>query len=282
MKRIRPEGRIVFVFAAVSAIALVVHPQHQQRFLTTSMFALFSGAGIGLAILAQFLAPRNVPARLAIGAAAALAVLAVQFWLPYPAAAYATAIRARSGASNLDLAALYEPFIRPGEDLAIGATFGDTAVLSWPLFERCKCMFQIDRPWVGLQSTRAEAAAAGKSWLETTEARQAVLVDMPGDAGAFWRYEDMVGLVDAVSLQSRFHVGSRDLKAATRPRASSSCSARRAGFKVLWHRCGKSLRSVSMKVPRGQAPSATGSSWLSSASDRLPASALPGRFRSAR
>ena len=133
-------------------------------------------------------------------------MLAVQFWLPYPATAYATAIRARSGPSNLDLAALYEPFIRPGEDLAIGATFGDTAVLSWPVFERCKCTFQIDRPWVGLQSTRAEAAAAGKAWLETTEARQAVLVDMPGDAGAFWRYDNMVGLVDAVSLQSRFHI----------------------------------------------------------------------------
>ena len=85
MKRIRPEGRIVFVFAAVSALALIIHPQHQQRFLTTSMFALFSGAGFGLAILTQFLAPRNAPARLAIGVSAAFAVLAVQFWLPYPA-----------------------------------------------------------------------------------------------------------------------------------------------------------------------------------------------------
>jgi len=206
MKRIRPEARIVFVFAAVSALALLVHPQHQQRFVTTSMFALFTGAGIGLAILVQFIAPRSMPMKIAIGVSAAFAVLAVQFWLPYPARAYATAIRARSGPSNLHLAALFEPFIRPGEELALGATFGDTAVLSWPLFEGCKCTFQIDRLLVGLQSTRAEAAAAGKEWLQTTSARQAVLVDMPGDAGAFWRYADMAGVVDAVSLQNRFHV----------------------------------------------------------------------------
>ena len=148
------------------------------------MFALFSGAGIGLAILAQFLAPRNAPARLAIGAAAAFAVAggAVLAALSRRRPMRRPSAPAREP-SNLDLAALYEPFIRPGEDLAIGATFGDTAVLSWPLFERCKCTFQIDRPWVGLQSTRAEVAAAGKAWLETTGARQAVLVDMPGDAG---------------------------------------------------------------------------------------------------
>ena len=206
MKRIRPEGRIVFAFAAVSAIALIVHPQHQQRFLTTSMFALFSGAGIGLAILAQFIAPET------------------------PRRGLRLASRQRRQCWRFSCGCLIHPRpmprpSAPARELPISSSRASTSPSSVPertwrsarrsATPRCcpgqssndaNACSRSTRPWVGPQSTRAEAAAAGKAWLETTEARQAVLVDMPGDAGAFWRYEDMVGLVDAVSLQSRFHV----------------------------------------------------------------------------
>jgi hypothetical protein len=205
-QRIRPEARIVFVFVGVSALALLVHPQHQQRFVSTSMFALFCGAGLGLAILTQLVAPRSALARLAIGGGSALAVLAVQLLLPYPAVAYATAIRTRSGPSNLDLVALYQPFVKPREALAIGATFGATDLLYWPLFESCKCTFEIDRPLVDLQSSRAEVAATGRLWLETTKAKQVVLIDMPGNPGGLFPYKNMSGLVDALSQQTRFEL----------------------------------------------------------------------------
>ena len=206
MSKIRVAARVIFVFVAVTALVVLIHPQHQPRFVSTSMFALFCGAGAGLAILMQMLVPRNLPARIALGAVVALAVFAAQFSLPYPAMAYTTAIRARSGASNLDMIRLYAPFVERGQDLAIGATFGGSPLLQWPLMEDCKCIFEADQPWIGPNDSRAQVAAIATDWLENTPARQAVILDMPGYSGYLFRHENTVGLVDAISMQTRFRL----------------------------------------------------------------------------
>lgn len=206
MRTIRAQACVVFVFAAVSALALVVHPQHQPRFLTTSIFALFCGAGIGLAVLLRLLVPSVPAARLAAGAAIASAVLAAQLALPYPDSAYDTAIRTRHGTSNLALVRLYQPLVTPAQPLAIGATFGSSTLLYWPILEACKCVPRIDLPEFDLSADRAVLAASGKRWLEQTEAKQAVIVDVPSYVGQFIRYEDTAGIVDAARLQTRFRV----------------------------------------------------------------------------
>ena len=205
MTKLRPGARVLLVFLAISTLALVAHPQHQPRFVATSMFALFCAAGIGVAMLVQLVVPRRLATlRLGLGAIAAAALFAGQFLLPYPDMAYTTAIRDRTGASNLDLVALYAPYLAGEQQVAVGATFGEAALLAWPLIEACRCELKVEQPHLGVTDTRIQIAAAGAEWLAQTPARKAVIVDVPSLAGAPYVYGNLVGLRDAVAAQSRF------------------------------------------------------------------------------
>ena len=205
-RKLRAEAIVVLVFVAVSALALLVHPQAQARFLSTTVFALFVGAGDGLAILTGLLLPRSTALRLATGVAISLTVFAAQWWLPYPDIAYRTTIRNLSGPSDLDLMRLYAPFVRQGEDLAVAATFGPSSVLSWPILEACKCAPKIEEAPFDAGYSREQTVAAATTWLETIRASQAVIADLPGYPDYVYHHQNTIGIVDAIALQSRFRI----------------------------------------------------------------------------
>jgi hypothetical protein len=204
LRRFSPGGRAAFVLALVGFAGVVIHPQHQARFLASWVFAVWIGAGAGGAILLERLMPRR--AWLPLAGAAAI-VLAAALWRTSPTAAYATAIYPTSGPSDLDLV---RPVLRDFDGLhSIGyaTTFGESSLLSWMAREHCRCKLDVEKPWISMAS-RQEVRTLMADRIASSHTQAFVIIDAP--TGYYqlpelgWTYDRMVGILDAMAEQHRY------------------------------------------------------------------------------
>ena len=93
LHRFPRSARVVFLMAVVGAMAVVLHPQHQGRFLTSWIFSMWIAAGLGAgAALQWLLAERSNWLRAAVAVAAVAALAAANMLQKPSAAAYVHAI----------------------------------------------------------------------------------------------------------------------------------------------------------------------------------------------
>jgi hypothetical protein len=209
LRRLGPRAAVVFIFVAVCAAAVVIHPQHQGRFLGSWVFAVWVAAGLGAGVLLVGLF-RGRP--LVMRAAVALLVIvplgAVNVWRPPSAIASAVAIRATSGPSDLDLVRPYISELDGLRRVAFVTTFGVTPLFGWVLRTRCGCEVEIETPWVAIPASRKDARRVTSARLETLRSDVLVLIDAPRGRYELrvlgLTYDRMVGVVDAMRDQNRF------------------------------------------------------------------------------
>lgn len=201
LKNFSPDGRAAFALALVGFAGVVIHPKHQGRFLASWLFAVWIGAGASGATALEFLMPRRT--WLPVAGAAAIA-LGVALWRDMPAGAFATAIYPTKGPSDLDLVRPVLPDLDGLHAIGYATTFGESALLSWMLRERCRCKFKIEKPWLS-HASRAEARTLMAERLASSQAKAFVIIDAP--AGPYklpelgWTYDRMKGILDAMGLR---------------------------------------------------------------------------------
>jgi hypothetical protein len=193
--------------AVVSALAVLLHPQQQQRFQASWLFSLWICSGIGAAVLLRHLGGRLSTRWRVVAAACPIALVAmVQAILPTPPAAYAAAIRSSNGRSDLDLAAAYLPVVGTGESVAFLGSLAHSPFFLWTVEEQCRCRARPEQPWIYVAASRDEARRMTAEWLATTEARRLVLIHTL-DPGPDIASDRMAGILDALKSQTRFIEG---------------------------------------------------------------------------
>jgi hypothetical protein len=203
-----PRARAIAIFAVLSAVAVLLHPQQQWRFQSTSLFAFWILAGAGGAILLSSLVTR-LPRLLGLGiAAAAIAGIAAGASLyRWTDMAYLASIHPRAGPSDLDLAKVYLTHVAGTKAVGFLATFGATTFFHWTVREHCRCEAKVDTPWLFPRLTREEFRRIASDWLASTPAERIVIVDAPGlypIEGIGYTYERLSGLIDAIENNPGF------------------------------------------------------------------------------
>jgi hypothetical protein len=180
---LRPEFRTPLIFVLVCALAVILHPNHQPRFMVSWIFGLWIGAGVGGAYLLQWaIAPlKSDHAR--IGIASALIGFLIGgtiFQKPSPAAAsYA---HRTPGPSEFDLLPAYLPQLAGHHRIGLlPAPFGKTAFLLWNADMQCRC--RIDMDWPGNLSGIGEQEFENRlrNWLINTDTDIIVGISLPNN-----------------------------------------------------------------------------------------------------
>jgi hypothetical protein len=205
LRRFSPGGRAAFALVLVGLAGVVIHPQHQGRFLASWVFAVWIGAGAGAAVLLERLTPGRAWRPVA---GAAGMVLAFALWRESPPTAYATAIYPTHGPSDLDLVRPLLPDLDGLRSVAYATTFGESALLSWVAREHCRCKLEIEKPWISTVTSRREAQALMADRVTSSRAPVFVIIDAP--AGPYelpqvgWTYDRLAGILDAMAAQDRY------------------------------------------------------------------------------
>lgn len=199
-----PGGRAVFILALVSFAGVVIHPQHQGRFLGSWIFAVWIGAGAGVAVLMDWAIPRR--AWLPLGGAIGIAIAAA-LWRATPATAYPVAIYPTSGPSDLDLVRPVLPDIEGLSSIAYATTFGESKLVVWMMREHCRCKLEVESPRLtGL--TREEVKTQMAAHLASWHVSAFVIFDAPGAPYEIpelgWTHNVSVGILDALAAQDRY------------------------------------------------------------------------------
>ncbi len=174
-------SRAVAIFAAVSAVAVVMHPQQQWRFQATSLFAVWICAGAGAVLfIRQLRRPALAAVRIPVAIAAVAGLLAAHaLATPDRGDVEKVAIRRSWAPRDTALAAAYLPFVRNDAVVGVVTTFGFSDLFAWTLRESCQCHADIDQAPLIATSTQAEAREAMAGWLATTRAGRIVFIDAP-------------------------------------------------------------------------------------------------------
>jgi hypothetical protein len=207
--RLPPAVRAALLLALISAVAVVLHPQHQPRFLASWIFAIWIGAGAGAGLLFERLRARFTRPACALIATVAVGLLAAAaLWTPPSPRAAVDALRADRGSSDLDLVRPYLAELDGARAVMFAATFGSTKLFQWMLHERCRCKTHVEDPSIANAGSRAEVRARMTDRVARTPADVVVVIDAPGGRYTLpklgWVYDTMAGIPDAMSAQSRF------------------------------------------------------------------------------
>ncbi|MFL9825226.1 hypothetical protein [Rhodoplanes sp. SY1] len=202
--------RPVFVLALVGAIAVVLYPGHEGRFLAPFVATVWIGAGAGAATLVGAVTPARLTLVRAVVALGAVAALLVALAYPAPstgAAARAAAGRTPDGPSQLLLVQPALPLLDGAPAIGVATTFGRaTDFLAWAARARCGCAVPVDGPRPPANASREAHRRAMAAYLAETPSTRVVVIDAPD---APWTapgiaYADAAGLLDALAQQSRF------------------------------------------------------------------------------
>lgn len=209
LPRLAPGSRVVFLFAAVAWLGVVIHPQHQGRFMSTWVFAVWICAGIGAALLLQRLRRIVSPwVRGLIAAAGVASLLAVTIGRPIPETAYAAAIHPNEGPSDLALVSPYLTELDGAREVAVFTTFGTSKLFAWVMRERCRCNRLVDDPFIDHQPTREDVRQLTRERIAQSTADVVVVIDAPDSVYSSsllgWDYARMAGIVDAMAGQTRY------------------------------------------------------------------------------
>ena len=208
-RRLRPGASAVFVFVALSAAAVVVHPQHQGRFLASWIFATWIAAGAGVGLMIATLLRGHL--RLARPIAAVAVVVAVgwaNIWRAPSAAANATAIRRVDLPSDLDLLRPVLAELNGIRRIGIATTFGTSPLFHWVLSVQCRCRVEIEEPWIVDAQTQEQAQRLMAASIARAVSEYFVIIDAPHGPYSIpylhWTYDVLAGQVDAMRQQDRY------------------------------------------------------------------------------
>ncbi len=209
LPRLAPGARVVFVFAAVAWLGVIIHPQHQGRFMSTWVFAVWICSGVGAALLLQRLRRALSPwVRGLVAAAAVASLIALVIGRPLPGAVYATAIRAKDGPTDLDLIRPYLPELDRSRQVTVFTTFGSSKLFAWVIREHCRCDRLVTDPFIDRQPTRADVRDLMRQRIAQSTADVVVIIDAPDSRYSSellgWDYPRMIGIVDGMAEQTRY------------------------------------------------------------------------------
>lgn len=202
-------GRAVFVFAALCATGVVIHPLHQPRYLASWIFAVWVCAGAGGAVLLDGVTRRLGGAvKITLAAALAAAFAALTIGAPISAGALEAAARAPAGPSDLALVRPWMGLVAGERTVGVATTFGPSDLFVWALEERCQCRVRVEHPWTTPAGTRADDQGVMLATLAASKARRWVVIDAPASADNYaplgFTYAQLAGVADAMRLQHRF------------------------------------------------------------------------------
>ncbi|MCG6205048.1 glycosyltransferase family 39 protein [Rhodopseudomonas sp. HC1] len=209
LPRLAPGARVVFLFAAIAWLGVVIHPQHQGRFMSTWVFAVWICSGVGCAMLLHRLRRTlSLWVRGLVAAAAVASLLAVVIGRPLPAVAYTAAIRATEGPTDLDLIRPYLPELDGSREVAVFTTFGTSKLFAWVTREHCRCNRVVDDPFIDRQPSREDVRELMRDRIARSTADVVVIIDAPDSRYSLpllgWDYARMAGIVDAMADQTRY------------------------------------------------------------------------------
>ncbi|MFT4276671.1 MAG: glycosyltransferase family 39 protein [Rhodopseudomonas sp.] len=207
--KLTPGARAVFLFALLAWIGVIVHPQHQGRFMSTWVFAVWICAGTGAGVLLSLTRAWLSPVwRGAVAATLAAALLAVNLAWPTPRAAAVYALQDASGPSDLELIRPYLAELDGAHEVAMFTTFGMSKLFAWVIREHCRCHTIVDDPFIAGVTSREAARALMADRIEHATADVVVTIDAPhsrDESPAFgWVHANMVGIIDAMADQTRY------------------------------------------------------------------------------
>ncbi len=207
--RLLPGARVVFIFTIVAFAAVIIHPQHQGRFLTSWVFAVWLCAGVGASVLLSFLLRQYSQAVRAVAGTALVATLLVtSLWYKTPAAAYANALHPVSGPTDLGLVRPYLSELDGVKEAGFATTFGMSKLFAWMAHEHCRCNLTIDDPYIDNARSRQEVRDLMLDRIEHSRASVFVIIDAPNGRYQLpvlgWVYPKMAGILDAMEIQTRY------------------------------------------------------------------------------
>lgn len=200
---------IVFAFAGISLLAVLIHPQRQGRFLGSWIFAVWIGAGVGAGVLLGLLLPLRLHILRWVAATIIVAAFAYSLTRQTPSSqSYFHSIRTVTGPSNIDLVRPVLPDIRRARTLGMAATFGKSQLLHWTAQEDCKCRKEFAAFDPGAGNSRSDVRAAALEYFARSRADRIVLIDAKSDKLVLdvlgWEYDKLAGIVDAAQAQQRY------------------------------------------------------------------------------
>ncbi|MFZ5739809.1 glycosyltransferase family 39 protein [Rhodopseudomonas palustris] len=207
--RLTPGARAVFLFALLAWIGVIIHPQHQGRFMSTWVFTVWICAGVGAGVLLSLTGRWLSPLRRgAIAAVLTIGLLTVHLLTPVPKAGAAYALQDAVGPSDLELIRPYLAELDGAHEVAVFTTFGMSKLFAWVLRERCRCHMLVPDPFLAGVASREAARDAMADRIAQSTADVVVIIDAPrsrDESPSFgWVHAKMVGIVDAMADQTRY------------------------------------------------------------------------------
>lgn len=207
--KLPPGARAVFLFALLAWIGVIIHPQHQGRFMSTWVFAVWICAGTGAGVLQSLTGRWLTPLqRGALATVLAIGLLSVNLLTPMPKAASVYALQAATGPSDLELIRPYIAELDGAHEVAVFTTFGMSKLFAWVLRERCRCHVLVPDPFLAGVASRAAARDAMAARIAQSTADVVLIIDAPRSReespSVGWVHAKMVGIVDTMADQTRY------------------------------------------------------------------------------
>ena len=175
--------------------------------MTTPLFALWAGAGIGAALLLERISANSI-ARAAVAAVVVVALAVGSALQPLSARAAGFAIQTRAGPSDIGLVRPWLATVETRRPIMVATTFGSSTLFEWVLQNDCRCRRRVLPSWILDLPSREAVRAAMAARVAATDAEYLVVIDAPASryqlARMGWSYEKMAGIVDAMTAQDRF------------------------------------------------------------------------------
>jgi Dolichyl-phosphate-mannose-protein mannosyltransferase len=207
LSRLDIGARAVMVLAALSAAAVILHPNQEWRFQASWIFSVWILAGAGGALILSVLTTRlGTFARVAIAAAAVAGLAAVESRYGWTDMAYAAASHPRPGErSDLDFAKAYLPYVRGGKKIGFLTTLAENNFYGWTLREDCRCEAKVYAPAWDPAWSREQYRSATAAWLMQTRLDFIVAIDSPSGEIPAPGYDALSGRIDAIKQDRRFY-----------------------------------------------------------------------------
>jgi hypothetical protein len=214
IRRLTPGARVGFLFALLAWIGVLIHPQHQGRFMSTWVFAVWICSGVGAGLVLGWLRGRLSPwvrGIVAVAATASLLVVNVGHAIPEVAYAYAIHPRPDGGPTDLNLVRPYLADLDGAREVTVFTTFGASKLFAWVIREHCRCNRIVPDPFIAGLATREDVRRVAADRIAQSAADIIVTIDAP--TGRYelpavgWTYQNMAGILDAMNEQTRYARG---------------------------------------------------------------------------
>ena len=197
------------ILLVLSAIAVVVHPNVNMRYLASWIFTLWVCAGVGAGLLTAMLAARvATPLRAALAAAAVAALVIAHVYAEWSPTYHRASRAANRAPRDFDLAAAYLPATAGLKDVGFVLSFGKHYFMTSTVREQCRCFATADWPLPPI-ADRAAVRDVVLAWVRDTTAERIVMIDTferndPWEVG--WTRTQALGMYDAMMAQRRFEL----------------------------------------------------------------------------